>query len=169
MVKFISQISMVTFLALLAGCAQDETATTQSPPQVDSAYLAKSEPAGAIPVGESRESTKDDDEVVLIGRIGGSASPFVDGIAAFTIVDPKVPSCTDEEGCPTPWDYCCQQNAVKENIATVKIVDPEGTIVSEDARTVLGIKELDLVVVHGKAKRDEQGNLAVMADQVFVK
>ena len=59
------------------------------------------------------------DEVVLVGRIGGSEAPFVDGLAAFTIVDAKVPPCSAEEGCETPWDYCCEQDAVKDNIATL--------------------------------------------------
>ncbi len=48
----------------------------------------------------------------LSGRIGGSEKPFVDGLAAFTIVDLKVPYCADDEGCPTPWDYCCNQKDV---------------------------------------------------------
>ncbi len=168
MLKVISRFSMVTVMAVLVGCAQNENSMTAST-KVDSPYLAKSELFGAVPVGESRSSAKDDEEIVLIGRIGGSAKPFVDGMAAFTIVDPKVPHCSADEGCPTPWDYCCEQNAVKQNIATVKIVDSQGLVVPEDARTLLGIKELYTVVVHGKAKRDEQGNLAIMADQIFIK
>jgi hypothetical protein len=31
------------------------------------------------------------------------------------------------------------------------------------------VKELNLVVVHGKAKRDAEGNLTVLADEIFVK
>jgi hypothetical protein len=90
-------------------------------------------------------------------------------MAAFTIVDPKVPHCAPEEGCPTPWDYCCTQDEVKGNIATIKIVDKDGNPVSKDAGPLLGVKELDMVVVQGKAQRDKEGNLSVHADQVFVK
>jgi hypothetical protein len=131
--------------------------------------VASSEPAGAIPVGEARASAKDQDEVVLVGRIGGSEKPFVEGLAAFTIVDPKVPHCATEEGCPTPWDYCCAQDQVKDNVAVIKIVDGQGNPVAEDPRQLLGVKELSMVVVHGKAERDTEGNLAVLADKVFVK
>jgi hypothetical protein len=153
----------------LAGCASEEGATQSAGRGETNAYLVAAEPAGAASVGDARKSTKDDDEVVLVGRIGGSAEPFVDGMAAFTIVDLKVPHCSAEEGCPTPWDYCCEQDQVKENIATVKVVDKQGKPVSQDARQLLGVKELATVVVHGQAQRDGEGNLSVLADQVFLK
>ena len=167
MTKGIWSLLIVGALGLV-GCSSQE-GTPQSADSESNAYLTSSEPAGAMAVGEARESTKDDDEVVLVGRIGGSAEPFVDGIAAFTIVDLKVPHCSADEGCPTPWDYCCEQNQVKENIATVKVVDEQGKPVSKDARQLLGVEELATVVVHGQAQRDDEGNLAVLADQVFLK
>ncbi|WP_459556830.1 hypothetical protein [Lacunimicrobium album] len=170
MLKTIVTFSLMTTLAILSGCSQVKNTTTEkATPKVDSPYIAKVEPAGALPVGESRTSAKTDEEIVIVGRIGGSANPFVEGLAAFTIVDPKVPYCAADEGCPTPWDYCCEQNAVKGNIATIKVVDQSGKVVTEDARTLLGVKELNEIVVHGKAKRDDEGNLSVMADQIFVK
>ena len=107
--------------------------------------------------------------MTLVGLIGGSSDPFVDGMAAFTIVDAKVPYCAADEGCPTPWDYCCQTEAVKENIATVKIVDESGKPVMSDARKLLKVKELSTVTVQGKAKRDPQGNLAIHATKLFVR
>lgn len=135
----------------------------------ETTYVVATEPAGARGVGEVRESSKDKDEVTVVGRIGGSAEPFVDGLAAFTIVDPKVEHCSTDEGCPTPWDYCCTQNEVKDNIATVRMVDDQGNVVAKDAKSLLGVKELSTVVVHGRAKRDDQGNLTVLAEKVFVK
>lgn len=132
-------------------------------------YIAATEPANAEPVGEARQNVKDGDAITLVGRIGGSAEPFVNGMAAFTIVDPEVAHCAPEEGCPTPWDYCCTQNEVKNNIATVKVVDDQGKPVGEDARQLLAVKELSLVIVTGQAKRDDQGNLTVLASKVFVK
>jgi len=156
------------------GCGSGEPVETTTPGSgptsgPDSKFIMTSEPVGAVPVGEARTSVKDKDEIVLVGRIGGSVKPFVDGVAAFTIVDSKVPYCAKEEGCPTPWDYCCEQNQVKDNIAMVKIVDADGNPVTKDARELLGVKELTTVVIHGKAKRDADGNLTVNADQVFVK
>ena len=135
----------------------------------DSQYLADVEPEGALPVGEARKSVMDAQAVTLVGVIGGSSEPFVDGLAAFTIVDAKVPYCSADEGCPTPWDYCCTQDQVKGNIATVKIVDDAGKPVAADARKLLNVNELSTVVVQGTARRDDQGNLTVAASKVFVR
>lgn len=165
-----SLVGLAAALGVMGCGSGTETASlTSTPAAVDDTYLAVGEPAGAVPVGEARQSSKDKDDVVLVGRIGGSVEPFVEGIAAFTIVDPKVPYCSPDENCPTPWDYCCQQNEVKKNIATIKVVDAAGKSVSKDARELLGVKELNVVVVRGKAQRDDAGNLSVLADQVFIK
>ena len=159
-------------LAILTGCSDSEVAQnseTSPTGTPDSRYVVTSEPADAMPVGEARESVKDNQEVTLVGTIGGSTEPFVDGLSAFTIVDPKVPYCSPDEGCPTPWDYCCTQDQVKNNIATVKVVDESGSPVSGDARELLGVKELSTVVVEGIAERDDEGNLTVAATRVFVR
>ncbi len=166
----------LSLVALLAVGCKDGTGVAEGPSHnrydLDSGktqYEAETEPAGAIPVGEAREKTEDGQDVTLVGLIGGSSEPFVKGLAAFTIVDPKVPYCADEEGCPTPWDYCCETDAVKQNIATVKIVDDSGKPVTQDAREFLNVKELSKVVVKGKARRDDQGNLTVAASKIFLK
>ena len=161
----------IAMLAVTSGCGHSQVATG---PEDDAAvsgsqYVIDSEPDGALPVGEARESVKDQQRVTLVGIIGGSSEPFVDGLAAFTIVDPKVPYCAADEGCPTPWDYCCTQDQVKTNIATVKVVDDSGNPVSADARKLLNVKELSTVVVQGTAIRDDQGNLTVAANKVFVR
>jgi hypothetical protein len=166
---------MLACVVLVAvGCGESRVAAPSNQEvnprdTADSSFLTESEPEGALPVGEARETVMDEDSVTLVGVIGGSTKPFVDGFAAFTIVDPKVPYCAPEEGCPTPWDYCCQTDAVKENIATIKVVDDSGKPVTADARELLNVKELSTVVVQGKARRDEQGNLTVAANKVFVK
>jgi hypothetical protein len=120
-------------------------------------------------VNVARKDAKDADEVTLVGRIGGDANPWVEGQAAFLIVDSALQPCKDEEGCPTPWDYCCSMDLLPENKAMVKVVDSSGKTVATDARQLLGIKELQTVVVHGRAKRDEGGNLTVLADGIFVR
>lgn len=157
--------------AFVIGCSESpvvqESATTEGGER--SQYLADTEPEGALPVGEARASIKDDQPVTLVGVIGGSSKPFVDGLAAFTIVDSKVPYCSADEGCPTPWDYCCTQDQVKGNIATIKIVDDGGIPVATDARDMLKVKELSMVVVQGTAHRDDQGNLTVAASKIFVR
>lgn len=167
--------ALLGLMVVSTGCGDgNETATKTGEPSFDVAatkakYEATSEPADAMPVGEAREKSEDGQDVTLVGIVGGSSEPFVEGLAAFTIVDPKVSYCPPEEGCPTPWDYCCTQDQVKGNIATVKIVDDAGKSVMHDAREFLTVKELSTVVVTGKAKRDDQGNLTVAANKVFVR
>ncbi len=109
---------------------------------------------------------KDGQEVTLVGLIGGSSKPFIEGWQHSPSLIPKFP-IVRRTRLPTPWDYCCQTEAVKANIATVKIVDDAGKPVSQSARELLNVKELSTVVVKGKAKRDDQGNLTVAANQVF--
>ena len=163
-------MSLLCFVVII-GCAKqdsnNETKVVSEP--TGKQFLLTGEPDYTIPVGTARLNAKDGDAVALLGHIGGTTEPFVSGLAAFTIVDPKVAYCPAECGCPTPWDYCCAENEVKENIATVKIVDEKGKLVSEAAKPLLGVKELSLVVVQGTAKRDEQGNLSVLAEKLFVK
>ena len=167
----ISNWMFLGVFAFAAGCGSSPV-VQESDTKVgsgDSQYLADVEPEGALPVGEARKSVMDAQAVTLVGVIGGSSEPFVDGLAAFTIVDAKVPCCSADEGCPTPWDYCCTQDQVKGNIATVKIVDDAGKPVADDARKMLNVKELSTVVVQGTARRDDQGNLTVAASKVFVR
>jgi hypothetical protein len=104
-----------------------------------------------------------------VGRIGGDKKPWIDGRAGFWIVDASLKSCDqNDENCETPWDYChMPKEELRRHVATVKVVDDQGATVSVDARELLGVKELQTVVARGKAKRDEQGNLTVLASGVY--
>jgi hypothetical protein len=158
--------------AVLAGCTQSTptaapvSSGSPTPPVAD--VLLAEQPADAKPVGDVRDAAEDGVDVTVFGRIGGSDHPWVDGRAAFSIVDPKVEPCHPSEGCPTPWDYCCKTDQLPGNRALIKIVDAAGETVEQDARQLLKVKELQTVVVKGKAKRDEAGNLTVLAEHVFV-
>ncbi len=133
-----------------------------------SEILLSERPENAMPVADARRIVTDGQVVALLGRIGGGATPWVEGRAAFTIVDPKLEPCQPGEGCPTPWDYCCVTDQIPVNRAMVKIVDAAGETMPQDARQWLGLKELQTVIVKGAAKRDEAGNLTVLATGVFV-
>jgi hypothetical protein len=155
-----------------AGCTSSNTnapVVTVSPEAAK--YLLPTEPAEAQAVADAKKEVKDGDEVTLIGRIGGSESPFVAGRASFTIVDTKLVPCSERPGdsCPTPWDYCCDTDQLPASTASVKVVDDAGKTLAIDAKSGLGLQELQTVVVKGKAKRDEAGNLSVLATGIFVK
>jgi hypothetical protein len=181
--RFLKEFSMRIghrFLAVallivgVAGCGQyvgtGPTTTTTSTAAPDSRLLLSEAPAGAKTVIETRQAAKDGEEVTITGRIGGSTDPWVKGRATFFIVDPTLVPCSEREGdsCPTPWDYCCDSDRLAESMATIKFVDDQGQTIATDARDLLGVKELQRVTVRGRAKRDEAGNLTVLASGIHI-
>ena len=163
-------------LALLVsstGCGQQQPAQPQQSAATPSGtqYLLAEEPQDAQDVINLRENAQDDESVTVIGRIGGSQNPWVEGRAAFSIVDLSLKACSDIEGdtCKMPWDYCCQTDLLPKATVLVKFVDDSGNLLGTDSRQLLAVKELDTVVVSGKAKRDDAGNLTVLADKIYVK
>lgn len=137
-----------------------------------SEYHLATEPANAVAVAELVKSAKNEDQVVVVGRIGGNVNPWVEGTAAFLLIDESLTPCNEREddACPTPWDYCCDDvDLIKTSTVLVKFVDEEGAGIATDAKTLLNLKELDTVVIRGQAKRDEAGNLTVLADGLFVR
>jgi len=166
---------LAVVIAAAVGCSQGTTPSGngQGPPAVQAEgrkYLLASEPAGARGVLETRQQAKDGDEIVLVGRIAGSKAPFVEGRASFTVADLKIEPCPDAEGCPTPWDCCCTPSEqLLPALAQVKLVGADGKTLPVGAKELLGIKELTVVVVKGKANRDEKGNLTVVASGLFAR
>lgn len=158
-IGFAFSASLALAASAFVGCSSEPASTAAT----SSAFLATSEPSGAVGVGAARESAKDDETIVVIGRIGGPSGAFIDGLPVFTIVDKKVARCAD-------GDYCCTPpEQILPNLATVKLVDGSGGTASGDARELLGVEELCEVVVEGTADRDEAGNLAILAQRVYVK
>jgi hypothetical protein len=44
-----------------------------------------------------------------------------------------------------------------------------GQTLKQDAREALKLKELQTVVVQGKARRDSKGNVSIVASRIFVR
>lgn len=170
---FRTSLIVVLLCGLFAfvGCKSQQESASSPPSAEAQKYLLASAPEGAVDVIQAREKAQTDDEVVVVGRIGGSHDPWINGQAAFTIVDPSLKACSDIEGdnCPTPWDYCCETDKLKTGTALVKLVDDQGNSVKTDAKDFLKVKELATVVVRGKAVRDETGNLTVLASGLHVR
>jgi len=169
--KLVTVSSLATSLAMFAGCSTSAPPVASGPSAEGASYLLAAEPVTAKGVKDVRADAKDADDVTLIGRIGGDEKPWVEGQAAFVIVDSSLKPCNERPGdnCPSPWDYCCDADELPKSKVMIKIVDAAGKTVATDARKLLGLKELQTVVVRGKAKRDEAGNLTVLADGIFVR
>lgn len=172
MLKQYALMAVVVALLGAPGCGRTEgpehTSAIPAAGASAESYRLKEAPAGAVGVVEAKESSRNNDEIVITGRVGGESKPFVDGMAAFLIVDPSLSPCPPDEGCPTPWDYCCHPDETAARRAMVKVVDEQGKVVATDARKLLGLDELAAVVVRGTAQRDEAGNLTVLASGVYV-
>jgi hypothetical protein len=167
-------LSLFVLAALvIAGCGRKQTDsdTDDQVSAVGKKFLVEEEPAGAQPVAQAIQAD-DEAEVTVVGRIGGEAKPMIDGLAAFTIVDPSLRACSDipDDPCETPWDYCCED---KEKLATgsvmVKFTDKDGTVVPVDAEKLFGVEPLQTVVIKGKLQKDDSGKTAVMAEKMYVK
>ncbi len=166
---------MPALLVLQAGCSKSSTPDSNPPANEvvldGSKYLLGGEPAGAKQVIAARAEAKDGDPIVVVGRIGGSGNPWIEGRAAFWIVDGSLKACSDIPGdmCETPWDYCCETHQLPNATLLVKVLDDSGDIVKAGARALLNVQELSTVVVQGTAQRDDSGNLTLLASGVFVK
>lgn len=176
MLKFGFLVLSFAVLAVV-GCGKSDRpgtvgqAGSAAPAAAGAAYLLNEAPDGSVGVVAARESAADGDDIVVEGRIGGAENPWVEGRAAFQIVDRSLVPCNERhgDGCKTPWDYCCDTDKLPQSLATIKFLDADGKTLGADSRQLLGIKELQTVVVKGKAKRDESGNLTVVASGLYVK
>lgn len=168
-----NMLRMVALCGVLAGAVFGgmgiECAVAAEGDDAGAAYKLAEAPKDAADVIAAREKAENGADVVVVGRIGGRANPWLKGAAAFTIADRSLTPCSEIEGdtCKTPWDYCCEADLGKAT-AMVMFVDDEGKVVKQDARELLGVKELDTVYLVGKAKRDKAGNVTVMAAKLFV-
>jgi hypothetical protein len=158
------------------GCSTSSSETTDAVAVASasldgSKYLLTEEPEGAVGVIEARETAKDGYPIVIVGRIGGADNPWIEGRAAFMLLDASkvmVANGADsgeEELC---MDDCCA--ADRAGCTTlVKVVDANGKLIAADARKLLGLTTEDMVVVRGTANVDEGENFTVLADAVHIR
>lgn len=146
---------------LLAACGGDaaKRAATQPTGGADDVPLLLTEkPGDAIGVIEAKGKAEGD-EVVVVGRV----SDIAKGFAAFTVTDDSVPYCgkgAESCGCPTPWDYCCEEDAAKAGRLPVELRDAKGEpMAAEDT----GLRLLDLVIVRGTLAKTESGGFVIVA------
>ena len=157
-------------LALVAGCGSGNADPKTEVPVIDgSKYILSEEPQGVVDVIAAREAAADADQIVVVGRIGGKVDPWIKGRVAFTLVDMSLKGCA-EDGCKTPWDYCCKIDQLPASTVLVQFVDEKGNKLKADARATLKLMEFQTVVVRGKAQRNDAGMLqSILADGVFVR
>ena len=167
----------LTLLAALAlGCSGDSTAepdagsndqtetATGDPQALPEHFWGTGDVGTPVNVFHLREDNLDGTEVVVRGTV----KEFVDGFAAFVLVEDTLLSCDEIPGdeCPTPWDYCCADpDEVTRGSAFVEFRDGKmpGSWAVEGFH---GIAQLSEVVVTGTLEVDDANNLSVKANSI---
>jgi hypothetical protein len=159
-------------IAICTGCGTSaEPSITATNVSIDGTkYLLNEEPDGAIGVIAARESAEDGAPLVMVGRIGGATNPWIEGRAAFTLLDASmtVVATGEEANGAICTEECCATERLACT-AVVKFVDGSGRVVSVDSRQLLGVKEADMVVVEGKAQKDKTGNFVMLANRIYIR
>ncbi|MAT73133.1 MAG: hypothetical protein CMJ58_26915 [Planctomycetaceae bacterium] len=159
-------------LICFSGCNNAPATESIAQSDVDGTqFLLTEEPNGAMGVIAARESAQDGAPLVLVGRVGGSDNPWIDGRAAFMLLDASMSVVAEGEDS-AEGEICTGDCCATERLACttlVKVVDAGGQLVSVDSRKLLGLKQSDMVVVEGTAKKDKSGNFSVLASRVFIR
>ncbi|MEW6200239.1 MAG: hypothetical protein AB1601_16435 [Planctomycetota bacterium] len=167
---------MLTIAVAFSGCERAAAPTAQGAAPAAGAlpvdlWLA-TEPAEAVSVRAVKLDAAAGREVAVRGRIGGRKDPFVTGSAVFLLVDKALPTCNEkyEDGCPTPWDYCCEaREDVLASSATVQVVGGDGRPLKVGLQGQHGLVPGAEVVVKGQvAAAEKDGTLVLTARGVYV-
>ena len=130
----------------------DDTGSSVPNPESSSPsdWVLESEPSDAVDVKQAKASAEAGDPIVLRALIGGRMQPISDHSALFTVMDMNVPHCgmIGGDGCPAPWDYCCESPETIKANATVQLVDANGNAAAISP-TAAGLAPLDEVVIVG--------------------
>ncbi len=167
--------SLALLATALAGCGDAGTSprTAAARAALPDGLVVRGKAEGTH-VAAAKATARQGDEIVIVGRIGGSEEPFVAGRAVFTIVDPALKSCADMDDpdhCKTPWDYCCEErDAMKRGTATIEIADAGGRPLPIAVRGLQGLDPLATVAVTGTVtERNDAGLLVVRARRIEVR
>lgn len=174
MKSFYSLFMVVSVIAIVGcGMATDSAVVQTTAANIDGAkYLLNEEPEGAVGVIEARESAEDGKPLVMVGRIGGAANPWIDGRAAFTVLDASMTVVAEGEENSDAGTICTEECCDAERAtctALVKFVDANGSVLPVDSRQLLSVKQDDMLVIQGKAQKDKNGNFVMLADRVYVR
>lgn len=172
-------------LPFLAACGNEppapKAASRQVAPAAPSAApsalpegLVVRGPANGTHVAAAKAAARQGEEITIVGRIGGSANPYVADRAIFTIVDPALKACSDMDDpdhCDKPWDYCCEDRAkLRAGTATIEIAGADGKPIAVAVRGVQGLDPLVTVAVTGTVtERNDAGLLVVRAKRIEVR
>lgn len=172
MIRLIALASILVGVAACERPAQssaDQTTAPSSQPEL----FTKTRPESPPNLVDVKAQAMPGDEVTFLARVGGKRVTFVDGAGVFVVADPSLVSCElmgEEDHCPIPWDYCCEDNAaIRDGLATIRLLGPSGTVQQQSAEGQGGLETLKYVVVTGTVQdRNDDGLFVVDASEIWV-
>ena len=153
----------------LTGCGDDAPTAGPGAAVVPAGWRLAAALEGAVDVAVAKTTAKEGDTITLRGKIGGRMEPLTESSGLIVLMDPKVPSCADnpDDGCSTPWDYCCETSeTISANAVTVQVRDSGGDPVALPEGVFSGLDEL--VVVGTVAPRANDDTLVLHATGVYL-
>ncbi len=124
-------------------------------------------PTGASDIAAVKTDVKAQGNIVVSGRIGGRAKPFVDGAAVFLLADLGMKPCNELHGdrCKTPWDYCCEpRDSLTAKTATIQVIGSDGKPLRLGLEGRHGLHPLAKLTIAGEiVPRDDVGTLVIIA------
>lgn len=174
MIRILWQLGCTTIALVVAiGCeGTSNSATSVDLAEQQEKYLMADEPDGAQSILAVREQLQEGENYVLFGRVGGVPDPWSPGKAAFVMADPVAQMELESDGhtCNDGCAFCKKKEGhPSRHLATVRVIDEAGKVVSIDARQLLDLDADDMVVVRGRVETDKLGNLIVHADGVHIR
>jgi hypothetical protein len=168
---------------LLVGCGPVAPSATQQTNDEGARYLLQEEPDDPVGVAAAfaqLASEGDSSELTLVGRIPRQVSPGVapwgENNATFVVVEATASEDADHarpghdaDNCPFCKRRVAEGKGPVNSLAMIQVVDDQGEVLSGDVRSLLGLKENQIVVARGLAVRDPLGNIILSARGVFVR
>lgn len=169
--RLMKVLAVMLGLVLIAGCsdsgeldpdnpesnANDQGAQSSKQTGYVLAELPRVEEAYQIGVGDLIDSKPEAGKTYVVeGRIQEVSK----GYHSLRVVDANnVQYCHPDEGCPTPWDYCCTPpDDLSKNMIVVRLVDGDSDEPAKaDAEKAREYRHLDLVKFVGTFVEAEGG------------
>lgn len=172
----------VSAALVLAGCGTSEpdrargggadTGQAGGAATLPASVWLEAKPAGAEPLTKVKASAKEGERVAFLAQVGGRAKPYVPGRAIVLVADPALQDCAEEEDdhCPTPWDYCCENPAaLKAGTGAIQFIGGDGQPLHVSLEGMEEFSPLTTMYVTGTVSaRDDEGTFTVDADGVFI-
>jgi len=151
------------------GVASTSPATTGA--SVPDGLFLTAIPENATSLSQAKAEASVGDQVIFEARIGGRTAPFTEGAAVFLVADRVLLTCAERhgEGCPTPWDYCCEQKEdLLANMGTIQIVNKDGRPIASSVEGVSGLTAMAKIIVVGTVSQSDGPTFVVNASGIYI-